>query len=1053
MRGKITLLSLLVLLGVSTRSNAQSACPPNIDFEEGTTAFWTFFTGTCCPSGAISATTPSPPLVNRHELTTGPGTDFYGGFPIVAPGGGIYSMKLGNNSTGGQAEKARYYVRVPAGSANYALVYRYAVVFQDPGHDEEDQPRFEVRAVDSATGLSVPCAEYTYVAGGGLPGFLASPVTSGVLYKTWTTATINLTGLEGTTVRIDFASGDCALGGHFGYGYFDMSCGLFQVQGLSCNDTATVATLSAPLGYEFYRWLDSTTFTTLYGTTRTITIPIPSGPTTYAVILTPYVGYGCPDTLYTKLSPSNLQLDPTPDTLICNGFGGPISSGATDIAMPLSYSWAPAAGLSCTTCSNPIATPATETVYTVTVTNVVGCSKDTTIRVRVGEVTTSMTHTDVNCAGYATGNATVTVLTGQPPFTYSWTTIPVQTSPTATGLTGAPGTGTTYSVTVTDAIGCQNVRSATIMDGDSTTIAIIGTSDPTQCLDSNGTITLRGLDPDSTFTVHYLFNGVLTTQTHVAVRVGITGVITLTGLKAGLYTNISVYPTLPAFCPYNIVGPVMLRDPLPPVPPVLTNNSPVCLGGTMNFSATTASDSTTYSWSGPGGFSSGSTAIVKAPANYSDSGVYVITLNRKNCFTYDSVRTKVIPLPLPSAISNTPVCSGDTLFLAGSSANGASSYTWYGPDGFYSYSQNPFIDNIQVPGTGTYTVTVSLNGCYATTTTDVVINQTPDAPIVSDTEYCQFDIVPPFTATGTNLLWYTAAAGGTGSPTAPIPSTQVPGKTTVYVSQTSAAGCEGKRAPITADVEYFATPTMAVSDSVICRGTDILFTALGTGDNMQNINWYFSDGDSTKGLNPIMHSFVDVGRFYVTATAYYKICPVKTVTRKVDIVPAPAHVYLGADTTICPGGVAITLNDASNAGNKFARWSWSTGESQSYIRVTHPGTYFVKVYINGCYSTDTIQIAKDCYVSLPNVFTPNGDGMNDYFFPRDLLTRGLTSFNMNIYSRWGELVFTTNTLSGRGWDGKLNNIPQPEGVFVYIIDATFKDGQKEHHQGNVTLLR
>ena len=79
--------------------------------------------------------------------------------------------------------------------------------------------------------------------------------------------------------------------------------------------------------------------------------------------------------------------------------------------------------------------------------------------------------------------------------------------------------------------------------------------------------------------------------------------------------------------------------------------------------------------------------------------------------------------------------------------------------------------------------------------------------------------------------------------------------------------------------------------------------------------------------------------------------------------------------------------------------------------------------------------------------------MNDYFFPRQLLTSGLTSFNMNIYNRWGQLVFTSNSLDGRGWDGRFNGSEQPQGVFVYIIDVTFKDGQKEHHQGNVTLLR
>jgi len=60
---------------------------------------------------------------------------------------------------------------------------------------------------------------------------------------------------------------------------------------------------------------------------------------------------------------------------------------------------------------------------------------------------------------------------------------------------------------------------------------------------------------------------------------------------------------------------------------------------------------------------------------------------------------------------------------------------------------------------------------------------------------------------------------------------------------------------------------------------------------------------------------------------------------------------------------------------------------------------------------------------------------------------------MEIYNRWGQLVFETTSLDGAGWDGKFNGTEQPEGVFVYSIDAKFKDGQKEHHNGNVTLLR
>lgn len=75
------------------------------------------------------------------------------------------------------------------------------------------------------------------------------------------------------------------------------------------------------------------------------------------------------------------------------------------------------------------------------------------------------------------------------------------------------------------------------------------------------------------------------------------------------------------------------------------------------------------------------------------------------------------------------------------------------------------------------------------------------------------------------------------------------------------------------------------------------------------------------------------------------------------------------------------------------------------------------------------------------------------FLPRELLSSGLTSFKMSIYNRWGEQIFTTSAIDGRGWDGKYNNVPQPQGVFVYVIDASFINNVKKTFKGNVTLMR
>src|SRR4051812_34546070 len=131
-RGIRTALLLLVtvLCAVANKASAQAVtCPANIDFTLGNFNNWSCYTGTCCP---INTPTNSGPVANRHVITTGAGVDSYGGFPIVAPGGGTYSMKRGNDLTGAQAERIRYYIPVPAGFNNYSFIFKYAAVLQDP---------------------------------------------------------------------------------------------------------------------------------------------------------------------------------------------------------------------------------------------------------------------------------------------------------------------------------------------------------------------------------------------------------------------------------------------------------------------------------------------------------------------------------------------------------------------------------------------------------------------------------------------------------------------------------------------------------------------------------------------------------------------------------------------------------------------------------------------------------------------------------------------------------------------------------------------------------
>lgn len=116
---------------------------------------------------------------------------------------------------------------------------------------------------------------------------------------------------------------------------------------------------------------------------------------------------------------------------------------------------------------------------------------------------------------------------------------------------------------------------------------------------------------------------------------------------------------------------------------------------------------------------------------------------------------------------------------------------------------------------------------------------------------------------------------------------------------------------------------------------------------------------------------------------------------------------------------------------------------QTIIKLTATNIY-------GC--KDTLSKAiniKDENIYIPNAFTPNGDGLNDYFKP---IGHGIKSCKMAIYNRWGEEIFVSNVMS-EGWNGTLKGEMLTPDVFVYIVQAVGNSGQTYYLKGTVTLLR
>ncbi len=347
--------------GSFTAANAQiGLCPSNLDFEGGD------FSGWECRYG--SATNPlGSPLPNigvqagRHTIITAAtaGIDPYGFFPEMCPNGSGFGVKLGNHQTGTQAESISYTYTIPATLTNFSLLFYYAVVIESPGHTYSNQPRFQARIIDVSTNAIIPCVDFNFIADSTPGGFRTSPIpgnlNSIVLYKDWTPISVNLNAYIGKTIVLEFITRDCLQGGHAGYAYIDVSSvcnGAIQGSTVCFGDAST--TLSAPFGFQNYTWYSDISFSTIISTSQTVTFtPPPAVGAVYPVIVEPFPGFGCLDTLYATITVSPRPISNAgPDLSICEGqqvqIGGPPTPG-------YNYLWTPAGQVSNPISSNPFA--------------------------------------------------------------------------------------------------------------------------------------------------------------------------------------------------------------------------------------------------------------------------------------------------------------------------------------------------------------------------------------------------------------------------------------------------------------------------------------------------------------------------------------------------------------------------------------------------------------------------------------------------------------------------------------------------------------------------
>ncbi|MBZ0207213.1 MAG: gliding motility-associated C-terminal domain-containing protein [Flavobacteriales bacterium] len=1092
---------------------SQASSCPNSGFDNGDFTNWSGGTGYCCPINVGNTMI----AAGRHTIMTGPGTDpnTDGAITVVAPGGGTYSARLGNDNVNSQAERLTYAMVVDA--SNALFVYRYAVVLEDPSHSPNEQPRFEIRMFDQS-GTSIDCGVYNVYSSAGIPGFvtITNQYGSVVNYKDWTTVGMDLSAYIGQTVTIEFATGDCSLGAHYGYAYIDCYCSPLSISSDFCPGSSTT-TLTAPVGFASYQWSTGET-------TSSIVVNAPATGDSYDCVLTSVTG--CTATISTTLTPS----------IVASGYGqvGDCMNAVqfTDNSMvtsgpPItSWHWDFGDGHTSNIPSpfHSYDTPGDHEVQLI-VDSDAGCP-DTLVQTitLIPAPVVAITH-NAPCFGEPLELHDATT-SGTPMISRLWDFGDGSPTSTDTDPVHDYAAQGNYDITliVTGANGCEDTLVTPI------------TVSPIPVVNLGPDAALCEADPwpldAGNAGMTYLWNTGAQTQLLSPTVTGVYTVEVTSGAGCvGRDTVSLVFDPLPAITIQDTT--VCIENPL-----VLNAANPGCTylwstgETTQSITVPTVSDDYSVTVTTAGGCSRTMTAAVTiAPsvaldlgpdqgrcigevveldpgtfpgatylwstgspfqvATFADDALVWLYLTNGYCTASDTVQLLFDPPPVVD-LPDTTLCAANTLVL--DAGNPGATYLWSTGETTQTISLN------DISGTVDVTVTSPV-GCARSDNALVTFIPEVSVDLGPDQVHCDGEVAVLDAGAAPNAT-YAWSSGGIGQMEEFTSSAFVQ----VLVQNSHCQAVDS------VNILFNPLPVPTLADTTICVEQQLTLDAGNPGST-----YLWSTGATTRTITLTNAP----GSYDVTVTTPQGCS--RTSTIQAVFMPS-IMLELGPDSVLCEGDV-LTL-DAGEPG-PFYQWStgsherfvdisanadvwvrvsngycaerdsisltfipypehapvlmldtcfedpramvtllgstsgtlfdWSTGEVTRDIQVRDYGNYVVAATNPPrCTTVDTIRVMEYCppRVFLPNTFTPNNDGANDRFAP---VNYNVISVELAVFDRWGEVVFLSKEANG-AWDGTIGGKPAPIGVYTwrYIYDPLLVDGSladRETIYGHVTVLR
>ncbi len=530
-------------------------------------------------------------------------------------------------------------------------------------------------------------------------------------------------------------------------------------------------------------------------------------------------------------------------------------------------------------------------------------------------------------------------------------------------ITGSPTALGAYTYTLQTLGGCSGVISGAITVIPDQAIALTsapGTISQTVC--ANSPIT----------NITYSVSGSGTGANVTGLPSGVTGsyssgVFTISGSPSPTVSGVFNYTvTTTGQCkPATALGTITVTA-LPSA--TASNNGPVCIGTRLTLAGGPSGSQYSYSWTGPAGFvSSQQNPVVSNSATLAMAGTYTLTVTNNNTTCRGSASTDVVvnPPPVATASSNSPVCVGSPLILAGGPA-GMNTYSWTGPNGFSSNAQNPTVSNSATTAmAGTYTLTVTnSNGCLGSATTSVTVNSIPVATASNNGPICAGN---PLILTGgpSGMISYSWSGPGGFTSNLQNPTVSNTATTTmggIYtLTVTNGTNCSS-----TATTTVVVNPSpvaVASNNGPICVGSALNLTGGPAG--MTSYSWTGPNNFTSNSMSPAVSpnaTLVMAGIYTLTATNANGCRDTATTRANIYAVPVAEA---GNGGTECDRN--FVLNAVPSVGTGL--WTMVTGPGTATftpnanapgatVNVTAYGTYtFRWTETNGpCTSSEVVTV-------------------------------------------------------------------------------------------------